>query len=250
MRLSSHCYAVTGLGYSPPWCVNAGFVAGDEVTLIVDTGANRLGAQSIYGYASAVRPGNQLRAINTERHFDHIGGNSFFREQGIDVWGHAEITRTEAEFQEEIAEYNAGIVSAARRKLGEASAFFHGTELANPNIPIRADTSFELGNCAVEILLTPGHTSTNLSVWVPEDGVLFTGDCLIVEYIPNLDAGAPADWQVWLESLERIEKLKPQVVMAGHGHIARGPEVQAVVDRVRRVLRESIARGASPTAAD
>lgn len=249
MRLSNRCYAVTGLGYSPPWCVNAGFVSGDEVTLVVDTSANRLGAQSIYGYASAVSPGNRLRAINTERHFDHIGGNSFFREQGIDVWGHAGIARTAAEFQGEIAEYNAGIPNTARRELREAGAFFHGTDLANPNIPICADTSFELGNCTVEILLTPGHTSTNLSVWMPEDGVIFTGDCLIVEYTPNLDAGGPADWQVWLESLELIEKLKPRVVMAGHGPIARGPEVQMVVDRVRRVLRESIATGASPTAA-
>ncbi len=249
MRLSNRCYAVTGLGYSPPWCVNAGFVTGGEATLVVDTGGNRLAAQSIHGYASAVRPGNQLRVINTERHFDHIGGNSFFREQGIDVWGHAGIARTEDEFLAEIAEYNAAIPSAARRELVEAEAFFHGTRLANPNLPIHTDTLFELGNCVVEILLTPGHTSTNLSVWMPEDGVLFTGDCLIVEYMPNLDAGTPVDWQIWLESLERIEKLKPQVVMAGHGPIARGAEVQAVVDRVRRVLRESIARGASPTAA-
>src|SRR5450755_31912 len=73
MQLSSRCYAVTGLGYSAPWCVNAGFVTGDELTLVVDTGANRLAAQSIHGYASAARPGNQLRVINTEKHFDHIG---------------------------------------------------------------------------------------------------------------------------------------------------------------------------------
>ncbi|HTS47380.1 MAG TPA: hypothetical protein VMH05_05520 [Bryobacteraceae bacterium] len=37
MRLSQHCYALTGLGYVPPWSVNAGIVAGRETTLIVDT---------------------------------------------------------------------------------------------------------------------------------------------------------------------------------------------------------------------
>ena len=77
MRLSNRCYAVTGLAYSAPWCVNAGFIAGDKITLVVDTGANALAAQSIHGYASAARPSNQLRVINTEKHFDHIGGNSF-----------------------------------------------------------------------------------------------------------------------------------------------------------------------------
>ncbi len=40
MRLSNRCYAVTGLAYQLPWVVNAGFIVGDEETLIVDTGAN------------------------------------------------------------------------------------------------------------------------------------------------------------------------------------------------------------------
>ncbi len=249
MRLSSRCYAVTGLGYSTPWCVNAGFVAGDETTLVVDTGGNKLAAQSVHGYATAARPGNQLRVINTEKHFDHIGGNGFFREHGIDVWGHAGIARTADEFQAEIVEFNAAIPNAARRIRGEAAAFFHGTHLENPNHQIHEDTRFALGGCSVEILLTPGHTSTNLSVWVPEDRVLFCGDCLIVEYLPNLDAGTPADWQRWLDSLDRLERLRPAMVVAGHGPIARDAQVQTVLDTVRRVLRESIARGSSPTAA-
>jgi glyoxylase-like metal-dependent hydrolase (beta-lactamase superfamily II) len=83
---------------------------------------------------------------------------------------------------------------------------------------------------------------------VPDDGVLFTGDCLINEYLPNLDAGTPVDWQMWLESLSRIESLKPAIVVAGHGPVARGDEIQMIVDTVRRVLQESIARGYSPTA--
>ena len=248
MRLSARCYAVTGLGYSPPWCVNAGFVAGDDLTLVVDTGGNALAAQTIYGYACAARPGKRLRVINTERHFDHIGGNSFFREQGIDVWGHAAIARTPAEFQSEIEEFNETIPSTARRALGEARAFFHETLLANPNHPIHEDARFDLGGCAAEILLTPGHTPTNLSVWVPEDRVLYTGDCLIHQYLPNLDAGTPAEWLGWLESLQRVEALQPAIVVAGHGPVARGREVQKIIGTVRRVLQESIARGHSPTA--
>jgi glyoxylase-like metal-dependent hydrolase (beta-lactamase superfamily II) len=248
MRLSERCYAVTGLGYSPPWCVNAGIVAGDNLSLVVDSGANTLAAQTIFGYASAVRPDNQLRVINTEKHFDHIGGNAFFLDRGIEVWGHSGIARTRPEFEAEIAEFNAAIPSAARRERGEASAFFYETRVANPNRPIERDTCFDLGTLTVEILLAPGHTPTNLSVWVPQDGVLFTGDCLIREYLPNLDAGTAADWQVWLESLARIEALEPRIVVAGHGPVARGAEVQTIFQNVRCVLIESIERGFSPTA--
>ena len=248
MRLSQRCYAITGLGYSPPWCVNAGFIVGDLITLVVDTGGNAFAGQTVHGYASAVRPANWLRVINTEKHFDHIGGNTVFSALGIDIWGHAAIARTPAEFQAEIAEFNDAIPNRPRRDRGEATAFFHGTHLTNPNCPIHQDTRFDLGGCTVHILLTPGHTATNLSVWLPDDRVLYTGDCLIAEYLPNLDAGTPADWRTWLTSLDRIAALDPAIVVMGHGPVARGSQVAAVLDTVRRVLEESIARGHSPTA--
>lgn len=249
MRLSNRCYAVTGLGYSSPWCVNAGFVTGNRITLIVDTGANTLAAQTIFGYSRAVKPENEFLVINTEKHFDHIGGNGFFREKGIDIWGHREIARTAEEFQSEIAEFNQGIPDAARRRHGDARAFFWATDLTNPNRAIDHDTRLDLGGCTVEVLLTPGHTATNLSVWVPDDEVLFTGDCLIREYLPNLDAGGPPDWHVWLDSLRRLESLHPRTVVAGHGPVARGAEVNTMIRTVRQILEDAIQRGSSPTAA-
>jgi glyoxylase-like metal-dependent hydrolase (beta-lactamase superfamily II) len=99
----------------------------------------------------------------------------------------------------------------------------------------------------VEILLTPGHTATNLSVWLPEEGVLYSGDCVVREYLPNLDAGGSADWQRWLESLDRIEELKPGFVVGGHGPVSHGGEIPEAIDLMCKVLREAIARGISPT---
>ena len=73
-------------------------MTGDQITLIVDTGANTLAAQTIFGYSRAAKPENEFLVITTEKHFDHIGGNSFFREKGIDICGHPEIARMTAEF--------------------------------------------------------------------------------------------------------------------------------------------------------
>ena len=78
MKISQHCYLISGLSVEPPWTVNAGFIVGRHTTLIVDTGSNYLSAQTIYGYALCAKPGNKLIVVNTEPHFDHIGGNSFF----------------------------------------------------------------------------------------------------------------------------------------------------------------------------
>lgn len=64
---------MTGLYFLPPWGVNASFVAGREKTLIIDTGANYISAQTIHGYVQAVNEENSLVVINTEKHLDHFG---------------------------------------------------------------------------------------------------------------------------------------------------------------------------------
>src|SRR5579863_743732 len=97
MRLADRCFALTGLGYLPPWTVNAGFITVAETTLIIDPGANSAAASTIHGYASTARPSNRLLVLDTERHFDHIGGNGFFRDLGLDIYGHASIQRSDDE---------------------------------------------------------------------------------------------------------------------------------------------------------
>jgi glyoxylase-like metal-dependent hydrolase (beta-lactamase superfamily II) len=247
MRISEHCYAVTGLGYLPPWSVNAGFVAGNEVTLIIDTGANALAAATIHGYASAVRPNNRILVIDTEQHFDHIGGNSYFRELGIDVYGHASIERTREEFSAELADFNAQIPNPARRAAREANVFYHRSSLANPNCPIAKPMRFDLGGCDAEILLTPGHTASNLCIWVPGDGVVFTGDCLANRYVPNLDCATVEGWRQWLDSLDRLASLAPGAVVPGHGPVAVGEDAPRLIEAVRSVIEQSISSGFSPT---
>jgi glyoxylase-like metal-dependent hydrolase (beta-lactamase superfamily II) len=248
MRLSERCFAIPGLAYSPPWFVNAGFIVGDHTTLVVDTGGNYAAGATVHGYASIARPGNHLRVINTERHFDHVGGNCYFREKDIPIWGHSGIQRTEQQLAAEVRDYNEFLGGTARGEHNEASVFFANTQVTNPGHPIATDLSWDLGNCRVEILLTPGHTPTNLSVWLPAEGVLYTGDCLINSYLPNLEAGGPADWRQWLASLDRLEPLHPEVIVCGHGLVVTRDEVPQVFGRVRRILHEARERGHAPTA--
>lgn len=243
MRLSSHCWAVTGLAYLPPWELNAGFIAGDHTTLVVDTGASALAAATIHGYASLARPGNRLLVIDTEKHFDHIGGNAYFRERGAEILGHPACVRTEEEFRAEIAEFNAAIADPVRRARGEAEVFYRGTSLAIPNRFVTEDTALDLGGLEVRVLLTPGHTPANLAVYVPAEGVVYSGDCLVNGYLPNLACGAAPQWRQWLDSLARIERLAPEIIVPGHGPVARGAEVREMIERVKGVLGEALRTG-------
>ncbi|WP_165422983.1 MBL fold metallo-hydrolase [Ktedonosporobacter rubrisoli] len=249
MRISQNCYALTGLSFVPPWSVNAGFITGESRTLIVDTGANTLSAQTIHGYASATRPGNALSVINTEQHLDHVGGNGYFRAFGLEIYGHSQLKRKEEDLHEAMVELNALIPNRVRRDAHEERVFYGGTHLANPSILLAEETRLDLGSLEVQIFFTPGHTPTNLSLYIPADGVLFCGDCIISGYLPNLESGDPAAWQRWLASLNTIERLGPRIVMPGHGNVLRDEEIGATLQHIRSVLYRAIETGHAPTLA-
>jgi glyoxylase-like metal-dependent hydrolase (beta-lactamase superfamily II) len=240
MKISDHCYAITGLSFIPPWAVNAGFIVGQRQTLIVDTGPNYLSAQTIYGYASSVRTNNSLVALNTEQHFDHLGGNSFFQEKNIDIYGHSQIHREEGDLIATIEEYNQTIPDLMRQQRGEGSILFKKTRVTNPNQPVNHNLELDLGGLQVQILMTPGHTPTNISVYVPSEAVLFCGDCLVNDYLPNLTASSKKDWVQWQNSLHQIEKLNPSIIVPGHGEVILKDELDHKIAGLINLLAMTI----------
>ncbi len=237
MRISDRCFAVTGLGFTPPWEVNAGFVVGERTTLVVDTGPSALAARTIHGYASAVRPANDLVALNTEPHVDHLLGNCVFHDRGVPIWGHAACERTADALDLNAEELNAAIPEPARRAAREAWVFFGGSRIVNPQHRLAGERTFDLGGVAAVVLPAPGHTPANLLVHVPAEGVLFTGDTVVAGYEPNLGGGGPAEWRQWLAALARVRSLAPRVLVPGHGPVIEGGEVERAVARVESILR-------------
>lgn len=246
MKISEHCYVIHGLTALPPWMVNAGFIVGNEKTLIIDTGYNYLSAQTIFGYATAARPENRLRVVNTEPHSDHMGGNGFFRERGVDVYGHRDTRRSEDELNGVKAAYNASITNPVRRERHEEDVVFHKTRFVNPNLPVSKTIAVDLGDLGARIIPTPGHTAMNLSVYVPSDRVLFSGDTIISGYIPHLAEGTAEDWEEWLESIQNIYSLSIDSIIPGHGEVLKGRAVETAMNGTAEMIRKAIMTGTPP----
>jgi cyclase len=222
----------------PPWSVNAGFVCGNRRTLIVDTGPTAQAAATILGYAEAARPANSILAVNTELHLDHLAGNAFLRERGIDVYGHASVLRTDVDLEAVVMEFRASVSDEGR--CDEAPLPFLGTCIVNPNRVLDCDQTVDLEGLTVELLLVPGHTTANLAVWIAEDRVLYTGDTVVSDYRPNLSSGTRSDWRRWLQALDRIESLGAEILVPGHGRILRGGEIAGEIARIRSSLYQAL----------
>lgn len=241
MKYSKTCYAITGLSAESPWAVNSGFIVGNHSTLIVDTGSNYFSAKTIYGYSKSVKEQNELIVVNTEPHFDHIGGNSFFAELGVDIYAHPGIWREVDEFVQTKKDFNLTICNPARRMRNESEAFFYKTALVNPNKQLMDGTIIDLGDVRATAIATPGHTPFNMSIYVAAERVLYCGDCIVAQYLPNLEAGGRREWLAWLQSLDTIEQINPEVIVPGHGDVIVGEiSFQAALGRMREVLHDAI----------
>ncbi len=248
MKISENCHIITGLSAESPWAVNSGFIVGNHSTLIVDTGSNYLSAQTIYGYSKSIRPENKLVVVNTEPHFDHIGGNSFFKDREIDIFAHPGIQRRPEEFTQNKEDYNSTIQNQFRKLKKESEAFFYKTKLANPNKSLSQGDIIDLGGIKALVYETPGHTPFNISLFIEPDLVLFCGDCIVTEYIPNLEVGNQREWQTWLESISNLEKLKPEIIIPGHGDAIVGKSnIYKEIINIRSILNSSIAESKAPT---
>jgi len=247
MKITEKCFAVLGLGCYPPWVVNAGFIVGNEKTSVVDSSATYLSAQTIYSYAKAVNSENELILINSEKHLDHIGGNCLFAEMGIDIYGHELNKRQEEDLLGDIEFYNSCIQEKVKRDAHEEKVFYQKTKIVSPANDVMNNQVFDLGDVEAKIIFTPGHTDTNISVHVPSEKVLYSGDTIVQGYIPNLESSNVDGWRQWLESLTLISSLELNAIIPGHGNVIFGEEIKWEINRINKILNEAIKTGKAPT---
>ncbi|HEX3045988.1 MAG TPA: hypothetical protein VHY08_14620, partial [Bacillota bacterium] len=89
---------------------------------------------------------------------------------------------------------------------------------------------------------------TNLSVFVPAEGVLYCGDCIVDRFIPNLEEGKLSDWETWRTSLAKIENIAPRIVIPGHGAvISERSNIKREIARIKKILDKAIKTGIAPT---
>jgi glyoxylase-like metal-dependent hydrolase (beta-lactamase superfamily II) len=77
-----------------------------------------------------------------------------------------------------------------------------------------------IGGREWEVIFTPGHSRSHLCLWCAGDGILLSGDHLLpgvaspISFHHGLDDDPLGQY---LDGLERIEELAPQLVLPGHG---------------------------------
>ncbi|HET8738142.1 MAG TPA: MBL fold metallo-hydrolase [Acidimicrobiia bacterium] len=92
----------------------------------------------------------------------------------------------------------------------------------------------------VRVIEHPAHAPGHAALLVEDRGVLIAGDMLSDVFIPLLDSYRDGNdpLEEYLVGLERLEAVVDQVdvLVPGHGSLARGEEIQARIDLDRRYV--------------
>jgi cyclase len=209
------------------WCLgNAGIIAGDGMTALVDTAATESRAKLLRDAAAALTPHPPTLVVTTHHHGDHHFGNALFAPAATVVGSAA----TRAVMAEK---------GTALRYVWPKTPW-GDLPLALPSLTFEDRLTLHVGGIRVELYeLGIAHTAGDTVAWLPEQRVLFAGDVVLPGCTPFVLAGSVSGS---LAAVERLRALGPEVVVGGHGPVA-GPEVLDATEGYLRWVQALAARG-------
>jgi alkyl sulfatase BDS1-like metallo-beta-lactamase superfamily hydrolase len=207
-----------------------------EGDALINTGIS-FNAEENHRRMSAVSSKPIKKIIFTQSHEDHIGGWHTFNAPGVETIAQANYSHVRG--------YWGGLRQVmARRSRHLWSRDQTKTVVQQPD-PIITTTfidshSFELGGRRFELYSARGgETLDSLVVWMPQEATVFTGNLTgpLFGHVPNLYTlrGDKIRYVHWyLDGVQRVLDLNPEVLITGHGDPIRGAvEINRQLSRIR-----------------
>ena len=176
-----------------------------------------------------------VKLIVSHYHADHVYGIQVFKALG-------------AEILAPVGAYKYIDSAIGRDRLNERRISLYpwvdnDTQLVNPDRILEASERFSLGGIDFLInVVGPAHSDGDMTLYVENDRVLFSGDIIIEGRVPFLGS---VHTKFWLETLEKMEMQSLQALVPGHGPAARNPAKTVSLTRrylafIRKEMAEAV----------
>ncbi len=116
-----------------------------------------------------------------------------------------------------------GVPQTELPKLKDASLWMN--QFVTPELPdvlLDDGDSFSTGSFEIRVLRTPGHSPGHICLYEPRKKVLFSGDHILYDITPHVGFNPQSGDDPlgdYISSLERLERLKVNFVLPGHGPV-------------------------------
>ncbi len=202
------------------WVNNTGFLVGSSGVVAVDTCSTERRTRGLLAAIGGVTAQPIRTLVNTHHHGDHTNGNCLL--PGATVIGHRHCRK--------------GVLATP---IGGLESVFGDVEWGElevnaPFVTFDERLDVHVDDTLVELhhIGTPAHTTGDVVAWVPEHGVLYSGDLVFNGGTPFVVMGSLAGS---LEAVERLGTLGATTIVPGHGAVCGREALDAVADYLRFV---------------
>jgi glyoxylase-like metal-dependent hydrolase (beta-lactamase superfamily II) len=206
-RVSEHVYAIEG------W-PNVGIIVGDRATLVVDTGMGPRNGATVAREVQNLAKGPKLYLTTTHFHPEHASGASAFPPGTILI--------RPAVQQQEMEAHGNEFLEMFRGRSPQIKELLQDVKIPAPDVTFDHELKLDLGGVTARLMwLGAAHTKGDELTLVEPDSVLLPGDIVeskLVPSMPNADSSAKG----WLAILDKLEVLKPRLVVPDHGALGDG----------------------------
>ncbi len=204
-QISEHAYAYTAEG-DP----NTGVVVGDTSVMVLDTQATPVMAADVVRRIREVTDKPIEWVVLSHYHAVRVLGAEGYRGAGLRNVVASRATR------DLIVERGEADMAS---EIGRFPRLFRAVEsvpgLTWPTVVFEKTLTIRLGSVEVRLdQIGRGHTAGDTIAWLPDEGVVFSGD--LVEYGATPYAG-DAHFADWPATLDRIAALNPTALVPGRG---------------------------------
>lgn len=233
VTVAPRVFALVGeLGQRSPANLGNNATFGAVVTaagvVLIDPGGSRAGAQHIEETLRQVTDQPVVAVINTGGQDHRWLGNGWFKAKGARIIASAAAVadqRARADLQFEMG----------RGLVGDG---FTGTEVVQAEETFETARTLEIGGVRLELRHAgPAHTPGDAFVWLPDAGVVFSGDLVYLDRLPGVMPYSTS--KGWITAFEAMAAVAPKVVVPGHGRPADLTKARAeTLDYLTHLRRE------------
>jgi len=226
-RISEHAWAYTAEG-DP----NTGVVIGDDSVMVLDTQATPVMAQDVVRRIREVTDKPIEWAVMSHYHAVRVLGAEGYRAAGL-----RNIVASRATLNMITERGEADKAS----EIGRFPRLFRAVEsvpgLTWPTVVFDKELTIKLGKVEVRLIqIGRGHTSGDTIAWLPDEGVVFSGD--LVEYGATPYAG-DAHFADWPQTLDKVAALDATALVPGRGDALVGRDkVKEAIDGTRAFIAD------------
>ncbi len=194
---------------SVPLVPNVGFVVGEKAVLVIDTGLGpRNGAAVLEVAQKLAGNARALYLVTTHFHPEHDLGAQAFPAS-------TKLIRSEDQVKD-ISEFGLQLAKVFAARGPAYADLLKDADFRKADITFGKDYDLDLGGVHAKMsALGANHTHGDTAIWIEPDRVLFSGD-VAMKGQPAF-ASPYSSAKHWLESLDRLEALKPALIVPSHG---------------------------------